>query len=216
MSVLRPEQVDEVVLLGAHCDDVAIGAGGAVRDLCVRRPGLRVHALVLCAADPLRRAEEEAALRALCPDAKLELTTLDIPDGRLPAHWNRAKEALEDLRQRCDPDLVLATAGHDNHQDHRGLARLAPTVFRDHLILGYEVLKAEPDLEQPAVFWPLTESQVRDKIALLHEHYPSQTSRAWFDEETFRSLVRIRGVQAGCRYAEGFHPTRLLVGTPVG
>ena len=215
MSVLRPEEIHEIVLLGAHCDDVAIGAGGTVRDLCERRPGLRVHALVLCGADPVRRAEEAAALRALCPEAKLELTTLDIPDGRLPAHWNRAKEAMEDLRTRCDPDLVLATASHDNHQDHRGLATLAPTVFRDHLILGYEVLKAEPDLEQPAVFWPLTEGRVSEKIAALHEYYPSQVCRPWFDEETFRALARIRGVQAGCRYAEAFHPTRLLLGAPV-
>ncbi|GAA4556751.1 PIG-L family deacetylase [Pseudonocardia xishanensis] len=214
MPVLRPEEIHEIVLLGAHCDDVAIGAGATVRDLCERTPGLRVHALVLCAADPVRRAEEEAALRAFCPEAKLEITTVDLPDGRVPAHWNRAKEALEDLRTRCEPDLVLATAAHDNHQDHRGLAALAPTVFRDHLILGYEILKAEPDLAQPTVFWPLSERLLRDKIDLLHEHYPSQTSRAWFDEETFRGLARIRGVQAGCRYAEAFHLTRLLVGAP--
>lgn len=214
MSVLRPEQVDQVAVLGAHCDDVAIGVGGALRDLCARRPGLRVHALVLCAADPVRRAEETAALRALCGDAKLELTALDLPDGRVPAHWSRAKEALEDLRTRCDPDLVLTTAAHDNHQDHRALAKLTPTVFRDHLILGYEILKTEPDLVQPSVFWPLTEAQVAEKITLLHAHYPSQTARTWFDEETFRSLARIRGVQGGCRYAEALHPTRLLLGAP--
>jgi len=38
--------------------------------------------------------------------------------------------------------------------------------------------------------------------------------RHWFDDETFRGLARVRGVQCGRRYAEGFHPTRMIVGAP--
>src|SRR5262245_914347 len=97
MSLLRPEALEEIVVLGAHCDDVPIGAGATLRELCLRRPGLRVHALVLCGGDAVRWAEEEAALRAFCPEAKLETTAVAIPDGRLPAHWTEAKQALEDL-----------------------------------------------------------------------------------------------------------------------
>jgi len=157
---------------------------------------------------------ERGALHAFCPGADLHTTLLDIPDGRLPAHWNRAKDALEAFRRTCEPDLLLTTATHDNHQDHRGLARLVPTVFRDHLVLGYEILKAEPDLAQPTLFWPLAPEVVTEKIALLHAHYPSQAGRAWFDDESFRGLLRIRGVQSGHRYAEGFHPTRIAAGAP--
>lgn len=214
MRRLQPEFLGELVLLGAHCDDIAIGAGGTLLSLCRARPGLRVRALVLSGADTLREAEERAALEAFCPDALLEVTVLDLPDGRLPAHWQRAKEALEAFRRGCEPDLVLCPARHDDHQDHRGLARLASTVFRDHLILGYEIIKAEPDLEQPTVLWPFDEDVAAEKSRLLHEHYPSQKARHWFDEETFRGLARIRGVQCGHRYAEGFHPTRLVLGAP--
>ncbi|GAA1861012.1 PIG-L family deacetylase [Pseudonocardia ailaonensis] len=214
MRLVQPEALDEIAVLGAHCDDIGIGAGGTLLSLCRSRPGLRVRAVVLCGGDPVRQREERAALAAFSPGADLEMTFLDIPDGRLPASWERAKEALESFRLTCEPDLVLATAQHDNHQDHRGLARLVPTVFRDHLVLGYEIVKAEPDLAQPTVFWPLTAEVVADKIALLHAHYPSQTARPWFDEETFRGLLRIRGVQSGNRYAEGFHPTRMLFSGP--
>ena len=38
--------------------------------------------------------------------------------------------------------------------------------------------------------------------------------RAWFDEEMFSGLARVRGVQCGRRYAEGFHPTRMVLGSP--
>ena len=39
-----------------------------------------------------------------------------------------------------------------------------PTVFRDHLALGYEILKWETDLAQPTVFLPLAEPG-REKVA---------------------------------------------------
>src|SRR5690606_41018324 len=81
------------------------------------------------------------ALAALCAKAELDVMVLDLPDGRVPAHWTRAKDALEALRLRCDPDLILAPAPHDAHQDHRTLAKLVPTVFRAHQALGYEILK---------------------------------------------------------------------------
>jgi LmbE family N-acetylglucosaminyl deacetylase len=214
MHPLVPARLDELVLLGAHCDDIPIGAGGTVLTLCRARPGLRVRALVLAGGGTPREAEERAALAAFCPGADLSVTVLDMPDGRLPTHWEWAKEQLEAFRRTCEPDLVLAGHRGDDHQDHRELARLVPTVFRDHLALGYEILKAEPDLAQPAVLWPLEPDVVDEKIRLLHAHYPSQTGRTWFDDEAFRGLARIRGVQAGRRYAEGFHPTRLLVGAP--
>ena len=214
MRALVPAVLDELVLLGAHCDDVPLGAGGVVLTLCRSRPGLRVRVLVLSGGATAREDEERAALAAFCPGADLEVTVLDVPDGRLPAHWDRAKEALEAFRRTCEPDLVLAPGRHDDHQDHRGLARLVPTVFRDHLALGYEILKAEPDLAQPAVLWPLDPEVVDEKSRLLHAHYPSQTHRAWFDDEAFRGLARVRGVQCGARYAEGFHPTRLVAAAP--
>ncbi|WP_328305106.1 PIG-L deacetylase family protein [Actinomycetospora sp. NBC_00405] len=221
MRTLIPEVLDELVLLAAHCDDIPLGAGGTILTLCrahqnlgAARP-LRVRALVLSGGGTPREDEERAALAAFCPGADLAVTVRDMPDGRLPHHWQWAKEALEEFRRTCEPDLVLAGHRDDDHQDHRGLARLVPTVFRDHLALGYEILKAEPDLAQPPLLWPLEPEVVAEKSRLLHEHYPSQVSRAWFDDEAFSGLARIRGVQAGVRYAEGFHLTRALLGPPV-
>ncbi|GIH69067.1 GlcNAc-PI de-N-acetylase [Sphaerimonospora thailandensis] len=216
MSRLAPDRCEEIVLLAAHCDDLPIGAGGTLLELCRARPGLRITALVLSGGGTAREAEERVALPAFCPKAELDLTVLDLPDGRLPAHWEQAKQALEDLRRRCDPDVVFAPAPHDAHQDHRGLARLAPTVFRDHLTLGYEILKWESDLAQPAVFVPLARETLREKIDLLHAHYPSQHARSWFDEETFRGLARVRGVQCQSRYAEAFHAAKLTIDFTAG
>jgi LmbE family N-acetylglucosaminyl deacetylase len=166
---------------------------------------------VLSGGGGQRADEERAALAAFCPKAELELVVLDLPDGRLPVNWERAKEALEDIRLRCEPDLVFAPASHDAHQDHRGLAQLVPTAFRDHLVLGYEILKWESDLNQPSVFVPLAEEVLREKTELLHTHYPSQRARTWFDDDAFLGLARVRGVQCHSRYAEAFHVAKVTI-----
>jgi LmbE family N-acetylglucosaminyl deacetylase len=209
---LLPERLDHMMLLGAHCDDIAIGAGGSLLELCRAHPGLRVSALVLTGGGSLREEEEKAALTAFCPGAQLDVTVLDLPDGRVPTRWERAKLALEELRSRGEPDLVFAPSPHDAHQDHRAVAELVPTAFRDHLTLGYEILKWEGDLAQPTVFLPLAEPVLREKISKLHEHYGSQRDRSWFEPETFTGLARIRGVQCRARFAEAFHVSKLVLG----
>jgi LmbE family N-acetylglucosaminyl deacetylase len=200
-----------VLLLGAHCDDIAIGSGGTLLTLCRTSPGLRVTALVLCGGGTPREDEERTALAAFCPGAELDVTVLDLPDGRLPAHWRQAKQALEELRTRCEPELIIAPSAHDAHQDHRELARAVPTAFRSHFILGYEILKWDGDLAQPNCHIALTDAVLDEKIDLLTKHYGSQHSRSWFDDESFRGLARVRGVQCHSRYAEAFHAPKLTI-----
>jgi LmbE family N-acetylglucosaminyl deacetylase len=209
---LLPERLDRMLLLGAHCDDIAIGAGGALLELCRSHPGVVVSALVLTGGGSLREEEERAALTAFCPGAQLDVTVLDLPDGRVPTRWERAKLALEELRSHGEPELIFAPSPLDAHQDHRTLAELVPTAFRDHLILGYEILKWDGDLAQPGVYLPLGEPVLREKIAKLHEHYGSQRDRSWFDAEVFGGLARVRGVQCHARYAEAFHVAKMVLG----
>nr|CEL12758.1 FIG01131441: hypothetical protein [Kibdelosporangium sp. MJ126-NF4]CTQ93518.1 FIG01131441: hypothetical protein [Kibdelosporangium sp. MJ126-NF4] len=210
--MLRPDALEKIVLLGAHCDDIAIGAGGTLLTLCQSRPGIRVDALVLSGGGTSREAEEHAALQSFCPGAELKISVLDLPDGRFPAHWERAKQAVEDLRGRTEPDLVIAPHAGDAHQDHRTLAELVPTAFRDHLALGYEIVKWDGDLGAPTVYQPLPDALAEAKVEKLLRCYPTQSGRYWFDRETFLGLARVRGVQCRSRYAEAFYLDKLLVG----
>ncbi|MEU2503402.1 PIG-L family deacetylase [Streptomyces sp. NPDC007863] len=203
--------VERVVAVGAHCDDLAIGAGGTLLTVCRARPGVRVDALVLTGGGGEREREERAALAAFCPDADLRLTVLKLPDGRLPAYWDEAKAAVEELRAGSEPDVVLAPRTADAHQDHRGLARLMPTAFRDHLVLGYEIVKWDADLGRPTAYQPLTAEVAEEKVRLLQEHYPSQRHRPWYDREAFLGLARIRGIECHARYAEAFDVTKLTL-----
>ncbi|MEU0530366.1 PIG-L deacetylase family protein [Amycolatopsis tolypomycina] len=211
MIGLRPDRLGSVVALGAHCDDIAIGAGGTLLTLCSARPGLRVDALVLTGGGTEREDEERAALAAFCPGADVTLTVLKLRDGRFPTHWEEAKDALEDLRRRTDPDVILAPRTDDAHQDHRGLAQLVPTTFRNHLTLGYEIVKWDGDLGSPSVYQPLSDELAEAKVRLLQEHYASQRHRPWYDREAFLGLARIRGIEAAAKYAEAFFVKKLTL-----
>ena len=196
--------INSVALIGAHCDDIAIGAGATLLQLARSQPGIIVNVLVLTGGGTERETEEKNALASLCGNAEVRLTVADIPDGRLPDQWGRAKQHLAEFRRSCEPDLVIGPQREDFHQDHRLLAELIPTEFRDHLILGYEILKWESDLPRPTRFHPIESEVALLKAELLHKCYPSQASRDWFDHETFLSLMRLRGVQCRHRYAEAF------------
>ncbi|MFD6071039.1 PIG-L deacetylase family protein [Amycolatopsis lurida] len=209
--------VERIVALGAHCDDIAIGAGGSLLTLCDQNPGVRVDALVLSGGGTERETEERAALAAFCQGADVDVTVLKLPDGRFPAHWEEAKNSLEELRRRTDPDLVLSPRTADAHQDHRGLATLVPTVFRTHLQLEYEIVKWDGDLAKPTAYVPLTPEIAEQKVRLLQEHYASQRHRPWYDREAFLGLARIRGIECGHRYAEAFDLKKLTLDlTPKG
>jgi LmbE family N-acetylglucosaminyl deacetylase len=208
---LSPGAVREIAVLGAHCDDIAIGMGGTLLQIAEANPGVRVSAWVGSGGGTAREAEERAALAAFAPGADLSVTVFDLPDGRAPAHWDRQKRALSDFRRSANPDVVFAPHRGDAHQDHRQLAELVPTEFRDHLILGYEILKWETDTPRPTVLNPLSVYAAMTKARLLTACYPSQTAHDWFDDESFLGLARLRGIQCRAPYAEGFMLEKAIV-----
>jgi LmbE family N-acetylglucosaminyl deacetylase len=197
----------DVLCLGAHPDDIEIGCGGALLQLA-DRDGTAVRGVVLTGGEE-RVAEATAALDAFVPGARLQ--SFDLPDGRLPAHWDEVKEALEQVAASCRPHLVLAPRVDDAHQDHRLVGSLVRTVWRDALVLHYEIPKWDGDTGAPTHFVPLTDEQARLKVKLLNAHYPSQADHDWWDDDLFLGMMRVRGMEARAPYAEGYFATKALI-----
>jgi LmbE family N-acetylglucosaminyl deacetylase len=195
--------VRSLIALGAHPDDIEIAAGGLLLSLAEANPGLRVH-YVLCTGSPERQAEAQAAASAFLPGAELTFALYELPDGRLPAHWNTVKDILHTAIGTLSPELVICPAQNDAHQDHRLLGEQAPTVFRDQLVLHYEIPKWDGDLARRNVYLPLTDEVARRKVELLHASFPSQKNRDWWDDEVFLGLARLRGMECRSRYAEAY------------
>jgi LmbE family N-acetylglucosaminyl deacetylase len=197
-----------VLAIGAHPDDIEIGAGGLLLSLAGSRLAARYVVLTGTAE---RHQEARAAAHAFLPGADLAIDLFDLPEGRLPAAWAEVKEILEKVAQSCSPDLIIAPSPDDAHQDHRIIGEILPTVFRDQLSLGYEIPKWDGDLSRPSMYVPLSDDTAQHKVELLHKCFPSQRGRDWWDDEVFLGLTRLRGMECRARYAEAFRCAKSLI-----
>ena len=191
-----------LLCIGAHSDDIEIGAGGMILELIRRGARLDVHWVVLSAVG--RRAEEARASAAgfLEGAAERRVELLEFRDGFFPMQAASLKEWFEGLKARSAPDLIFTHRRDDAHQDHRETAALTWNTFRDHLIFEYEVPKWDGDLGRPNTYMPIPKRVLERKVSLLMEHFASQRAKDWFEPGTFTALARLRGVE--CRAEEGF------------
>jgi LmbE family N-acetylglucosaminyl deacetylase len=203
-----------VLCLGAHSDDIEIGAGGTLLKLIAEVPDLEICWVVFSAPGP--RAEEARlsanAFLDHCPHKVIKIGS--FRESYFPSEWISIKDWFEEIKAGFDPDIVFTHFRDDRHQDHRILSDLAWNTFRNHLILEYEILKYDGDLGSPNVFVPLSGNLSARKIELLLEHFQTQTSRHWFTRGTFEAMHRIRGVECASAtgLAEAFYCRKLVLG----
>jgi LmbE family N-acetylglucosaminyl deacetylase len=201
----------EVLFLGAHCDDVEIGCGGTLISLARARPDVQLR-VVLFSGDAVRAAESKAAIHRLVPaGARCEVEIHGFRDGFFPMEAVHIKETFEDLKRRCQPDLIFTHYEQDRHQDHRSICELTWNTFRNHMVLEYEIPKYDGDLGRPTFFMPLASDVVQHKIAALVASFPTQAGKRWFTPDLFSGLMRIRGMECNSPsgFAEAFYVRKL-------
>jgi LmbE family N-acetylglucosaminyl deacetylase len=205
--------VVEVLCIGAHCDDIEIGCGGTLLMLQRHYPRVRIHWAVLSSTAARRREALRAMKAFVAPRARGHCQIGALPDGHLPADLGAAKAFLSGIRERIGADLIIGPQRDDRHQDHRFVSDVIWQTFRDHLVLEYEIPKYDGGLTTPTCYVPVSQAAATRKARLLMRLYATQRDKHWFSEQTFLSLMRVRGVE--CRspsgLAEGFHGHKLLL-----
>jgi LmbE family N-acetylglucosaminyl deacetylase len=213
LSLGEGRQRLSLLCIGAHSDDIEIGAGGLVLTLARAIPQLAVHWCVLSASGP-REAEARAAAADFLAGLENPVVEIgDFEDSYFPEQSRDLKLWLADVRRRFTPDVVLVHGREDAHQDHRELNRLVWNLFRDQLVLEYEIPKWDGDIGRPNAYVPLPAWALDRKVELLLRHFGTQRSKDWFDAETFRGLARLRGLEARSesRYAEAFFLRKAVI-----
>jgi LmbE family N-acetylglucosaminyl deacetylase len=206
----------EVLVVGAHADDIEIGCGGTVLQLAAGGSPLRVTWVVL-AASGVREREAVGSAAAFLKDVEQTTVVLrSFRDGFFPWAGAEVKEVFEELKREVAPDLVMVPRRDDAHQDHRLVAELTWNTFRDHLVLEYEIPKYDGDLGTPNLYVPLPAATCERKVELLLEQFPSQRDRRWYTADTFWALLRLRGVESNAPsgFAEAFHCRKATLALP--
>ena len=218
LSLLLPRSAAplRVLCIGAHSDDIEIGCGGTVLDLLKADRAVALHWAV-ASASTHRVAETQASItefRARAnPESALSVSFGGLREGVIGVHLEEARTWLFGIRDTFAPDVIFVHYWADLHQDHRALGELALQIFRDQLIVHYEIPKYDGDLGTPTVYMPLSAGTAERKVAILVRSFPSQSDKDWFDARTFEGLMRIRGIE--CRapsgFAEAFHVRKLVL-----
>jgi LmbE family N-acetylglucosaminyl deacetylase len=203
----------QILCLGAHSDDIEIGCGGTILHLAKQHSECVVHWVVF-GASGVRLAEAQRGAELFTTRAKSRgLILKNFQDGFMPFVGAELKAVFEEELKAISPDLVFTHNRKDAHQDHRLIAELTGNTFRDHLILEYEIPKYDGDLGQPNCFVPLEAEIFQEKVRSIMEAFPSQHSKRWFREDTFLSLMRLRGMECNSAsgYAEAFYGRKIVL-----
>ncbi len=134
-----------ILLVGAHCDDIEIGCGGAVLRLALRYPTAR-FVWVTLSSDSERAAETRAAAMRFLATVLDPIIRIEEFRGSYFPHCGPALKDYFETLKSFNPDLILTHSRHDLHQDHRVTNELTWNTFRDHTILEYEIPKFDGDL----------------------------------------------------------------------
>jgi LmbE family N-acetylglucosaminyl deacetylase len=203
----------KILCLGAHADDIEIGCGGTILKLVQTYPEADFHWVVF-SADLTRTTEARDSMDAfLANSASKTLDIYEFKDSYFPYIGESIKDCFVSLKEKIAPDLIFTHYSNDAHQDHRLIAELTWNAFRDNLIFEYEIPKYDADLRIPNFYVHLDEKLVKSKVSNLCKVFRSQHDKEWFGADTFRSIMRIRGLESNSpsKYAEAFHVRKMVI-----
>jgi LmbE family N-acetylglucosaminyl deacetylase len=203
----------KILCLGAHCDDIEIGCGGAIRKLAETVTEVSVYWVVFSSDDRRGKEALKSANDFLRGIKRKKIAIERFRNGFFPYQGTKIKEYFEIMKREFHPDIIFTHYGNDLHQDHRLISELTWNTFRDHLILEYEIPQFDGDPGSTNFFIHLDETLCRVKTETILKCFKSQNDKKWFTNDTFFSILRLRGVESNApgRYAEGFYCRKIIL-----
>ena len=203
----------KILCLGAHPDDIEIGCGGTILRVIKEAPDA-LFRWVVFSGNQQRREEATQSADLFLKEAKSKKTIVkEFKESYFPFIGDQIKDTFEELKNDFSPDLIFTHYSNDAHQDHRLISNLTWNTFRNNLIFEYEIPKYDGDLGNPNFYVYLSESQVALKTNNICRIFQTQRKKQWFDEETFRSILRLRGVESNSpsKFAEAFYCRKISI-----
>lgn len=196
-----------VLAIGAHPDDIELGAGGTIARHVINRD--EVVFLILSYGEKTAKKsmrKKEAILSA----NKLGVKTVKFAgfaDTMIPNSIETIL-AIENIIKKYRPERVYTHCVKDTHQDHRAAAYTSISAARKvPELFSYESPLVHPNFN-PQYFIDISDT-INLKVECL-KCYKSQGSREYLKAEAIEGLAKFRGFQAGVLYAEAFEVIRCV------
>jgi LmbE family N-acetylglucosaminyl deacetylase len=200
-----------VLFLGAHPDDIELGAGALIAHIA----GMTE---ILCVT--LSDNQKNPDLQNVAGEYQSSMKMLGVPDEnailgqfetrRFPHARQEILEYMIQLNRSFHPDIVFTHTKADIHQDHGTVTEETLRAFRGTTVLGFDVIRSSYGFF-PNFLVEVSEADLEKKIAALAE-YKTYSGRYYFDPQLTRATLIRHGALAERPYAEGFDILR-IVGT---
>lgn len=204
-----------VLVLGPHPDD-ELGCGATINRLINAGKKVFHYYFSQCEQSlrdiglPIDQLKEECNASRKILGIDLEnCGHYDFPVRYFPNVRQEILEELIKLRKQIDPGLVLVPNSNDIHQDHHCIYEEALRAFKHTSVLGYELPWNTMTMRHDCLVI-IEEPNLEKKLA-ASACYKSQMHRNYANTEFYKSLARVRGVQANTEYAECFEVIRLFL-----
>lgn len=205
--------ISSILVLAPHTDDFELGCGGfinkAIRFNC--------DVTVVNFSNAWQSLPSGYDKNTLIDESKKAALTLGLKKEQViqleyeVREFSSSRQAilneLINLRDTISPELVLMPASDDIHQDHSCITSEAKRAFKNLTCLGYELPWNSFNFSN-TFYCSLDEDSLQMKIKALGQ-YNSQKHKPYFEPEFIRANSKVRGIQAGCQYAECFEVMRM-------
>jgi two-component system response regulator HydG len=213
-EVLARKRARETVLaVGAHPDDIEIGAAGTL--LAHRAAGHEIAILTMSRGarggpDDARAGESREAARLLGAALYLE----DMEDTRI-SESDPTIGAIRAVVDAVQPSMLYTHSIHDVHQDHRNTHLAAMVAGRGiGSVFCFQSPSATVDF-RPARFTDI-EEQIAGKLAAINAFASQAGVRQYLEPDLIEATARYWSRFGPSRYAEAFEVVRDQAAGPAG
>jgi len=199
----------KICFIGAHPDDIELGAGALIAHVADKTE-------VLCVT--LSDNKKNPDLVDVAAEHRRSMAVLGVPDDhvivgefetrRFPHARQEILEYLINLNRSFHPEIVFTHTRADIHQDHATTTEETLRAFRGTTVLGFDVLRSSYGFF-PNFLVDVTAEDVEKKVQALAE-YKTYASKYYFDPQITRSTMVRHGALAERQYAEGFDILRIV------
>jgi len=214
--VHKNSRLEKYLFVGAHPDDIELGAGGTLAKALAN--GIECHSAVLSDFKNLSAkgqgvTNSQVGEESIAAQLQLGMKRKDIYFYSFPVR------NFEDSRQDILQVLIDNFQGNqytrifipntlDIHQDHKVVATEAIRAFKFSSLFGYEL--PWNNVDSNINFYNILEqSQVNLKVNSL-KLFISQKNRFYFAEDKIMTIMKFRGLQVGAEAAEAFEVIRYV------
>jgi len=212
---MRFNNFGNVLVLAPHTDDAELGCGGFIAELLSM--GACVDYLVFSSADEslphgfkkgTTRTEQYLAAKKLGV-VEERVILKSFPVRHFGEFRQEILQAMINVRNSKDFDLVLLPCRGDVHQDHGVVSEEGIRAFKAVSILGYQMPWNNLVTESSCIA-RLSSSSVEAKVVALAE-FKSQAHRVYMSPDYTRASAMVNGVNCGCEFAEIFEVVRWVI-----